>query len=233
MYRVALVGAKRAQPLSQYACLVALALALKLNANCHASEVSRYPTLSGDLRPGLRSSGRPRRIQGGERRRMKTNMGQRRERRDERDRVVLNAEIGRGSRETEDGRRMWRERTNWVHVGSGRRHTTQKRTRTTEGGELRVCAELVPNFYSFASWPDKAAPHSDGGPKCGARRTDAPGLASSREATKPKPRLDKPSQAKSTASGGLGISATVPAVLTGCDDEEDADDGGRRVMTRK
>ncbi|KAF7334971.1 hypothetical protein MVEN_02247100 [Mycena venus] len=35
--------------------------------------------------------------------------------------------------------------------------------------------------------------------------SDLPGLASSREATKPKPRLDKPSQAKSTASGGLGL----------------------------
>jgi hypothetical protein len=39
--------------------------------------------------------------------------------------------------------------------------------------------------------------------------SDAPGLASSREAMKPKPRLDKPSQAKSTASGGLGLGLGV------------------------
>ncbi|KAJ7312292.1 hypothetical protein DFH08DRAFT_822329 [Mycena albidolilacea] len=38
---------------------------------------------------------------------------------------------------------------------------------------------------------------------------DAPGLASSREATKPKPRLDKPSQAKSLASRGLGLGLGV------------------------
>jgi hypothetical protein len=41
------------------------------------------------------------------------------------------------------------------------------------------------------------------------KSSDAPGLASSREATKPKPRLDKPSQAKSTASGGLGLGLGV------------------------
>ncbi|KAJ7328319.1 hypothetical protein DFH08DRAFT_815821 [Mycena albidolilacea] len=40
-------------------------------------------------------------------------------------------------------------------------------------------------------------------------RSDVPGLASSREAAKPKPQLDKPSQAKSTASGRLGLGLGV------------------------
>ncbi|KAJ7334270.1 hypothetical protein DFH08DRAFT_303296 [Mycena albidolilacea] len=39
--------------------------------------------------------------------------------------------------------------------------------------------------------------------------SDAPGLASSPEAPKPKPWLDKPSQAKSLASGGLGLGLGV------------------------
>ncbi|KAJ7310172.1 hypothetical protein DFH08DRAFT_944107 [Mycena albidolilacea] len=42
-----------------------------------------------------------------------------------------------------------------------------------------------------------------------AMSSDAPGLASSPEAPKPKPWLDKPSQAKSLASGGLGLGLGV------------------------
>jgi hypothetical protein len=40
-------------------------------------------------------------------------------------------------------------------------------------------------------------------------RSDAPDLASSHEAAKPKPWLDKPRQTKSTASGGLGLGLGV------------------------
>ncbi|KAJ7723122.1 hypothetical protein B0H14DRAFT_2641998 [Mycena olivaceomarginata] len=97
-----------------------------------------------------------------------------------------------------------------VHLASKKTRKSRKKRKNGENTDSHHAGpSTAPSDAPTAGTDDRlllGALNVDGNT---AGNEEVDGLASSREAVKPKPRLDKPSQAKSTASGGLGLGLGV------------------------